>query len=107
MTIKRSDRHILYQRYINEKLTASVIAKELAVSTSTIYKWLKYYGIELRSRGEAIKLSRRAGRIDEKGRICTKCGRWKLWKHFCKNRCGPKGYASSCKCCDRKKRVHK
>lgn len=36
-----------------------------------------------------------------KGRICTKCNKWKTWEHFHKDRYGMHGQSSRCKECKR------
>lgn len=55
---KRPDKQTLVALYHDEKLSEIAIAKRLGVSQGSINNWMKAYGIEKRSRAEAIRLGR-------------------------------------------------
>lgn len=39
--------------------------------------------------------------VDDKGRVCTKCKKYKFWSAFNKATKGCRGYRSRCQGCDR------
>jgi len=56
---KYKNRDWLYKKYVIEKLSACEIQRICSVGNGTIERWLRKFGIEIRSYSEAIKLIRK------------------------------------------------
>ena len=52
----KDDVDIMKQLYVEEGLSSYEVAKELGVSSKTVLRYLKRFGIPIRSRSEALKL---------------------------------------------------
>lgn len=52
------DKEILYDLYINQKMTSNEIAKYFDCTSKTVRNYLTLHNIPIRQNGEAVKLER-------------------------------------------------
>ena len=52
------NKEVLYDLYVNKKLTSKEVANILGCTSKSIRNYLKAYNIPIRSNGEAVKLDR-------------------------------------------------
>jgi hypothetical protein len=77
---KLADKEWLYEQYVTNGRSSANIARELGCTETSVCYRLRRFGIPRRPPG----FQPTATRIDDKGRECMSCGKYKLWDQFWK-----------------------